>query len=188
MDFARHFASAPYLHISNHICAIIRKKLAMADEAILSFVADIVSAHVSNNGVSAAELPGLIEAVYTALDALGAPMPVVEEIRQPAVSIRSSVKPDAITCLECGAKQMMLKRHLRTDHGLTPAEYKARWNLGSDYPLVAPEYAARRRDLALKIGLGRKPGAKVKPSKAKATAKAGRKPRVAKTPTGVAGG
>ena len=147
----------------------------MADETLLTYVADIVSAHVSHNSVKASELPALIEAVYSAMDGLGAPEPVVEEKREPAVSIRSSVKPDAITCLECGAKQKMLKRHLDTHHQLSPADYKARWGLGADYPLVASDYAAKRRDLAIKIGLGRKPGARVKP-----LAKPARKPRAPK--------
>ncbi|MDR3440561.1 MucR family transcriptional regulator, partial [Telmatospirillum sp.] len=75
----------------------------------------------------------------------------------PAVSIRKSVRPDAITCLECGKELSMLKRHIATDHGLSPAEYRAKWSLPSDYPMTAPDYAARRSELALKIGLGRKP-------------------------------
>jgi len=130
----------------------------MDKETIITLAADIVSAHVSNNSVEMGQLPQLIASVYTALANADAPAPVVEEVLEPAVSIRSSVKPDAITCLECGKKLKMLKRHLGTDHGLTPAAYKARWNLNSDYPLVAPEYAARRAELAVKIGLGRKQG------------------------------
>jgi predicted transcriptional regulator len=142
----------------------------MADDMLLDHVADIVAAHVSNNSVSANDLPALIKSVHTALAALGqAPEPVEEE-RKPAVSVRSSVKPDAVTCLECGAKMKMLKRHLGTDHGLTPAEYRTRWNLAADYPMVAPDYAAKRKELALRIGLGRKPGqspkAQAKPAKA----------------------
>ena len=102
-------------------------------------------------------MPKLIEAVYSSLARLGqAPAPVEEELI-PAVSIRSSVKPDAVTCLECGAKMKMLKRHLTIDHNLTPGEYRARWNLAASYPMVAPEYAERRRQLALGFGLGRKP-------------------------------
>jgi predicted transcriptional regulator len=154
----------------------------MSDETLLTFVADIVSAHVSHNDVKPAELPRLIEAIYASLEGLGKPAVVVEEKREPAVSIRSSVKPDAITCLECGAKMKMLKRHLGTDHKLTPAEYKARWGLNADYPLVAPDYAAMRREIATSIGLGRKLGTKVKPA-AKAKASVAKKPRVAKVPT-----
>lgn len=105
------------------------------------------------------ELPGLIETVYASLAKLGQETAAVEEKREPAVSVRASVKPDMLTCLECGAKMKMLKRHLGTDHGLTPAEYRIRWNLNSDYPMVAPDYAAKRAELAKKIGLGRKPRA-----------------------------
>lgn len=134
----------------------------MADETLLDHVADIVSAHVSNNSVSANDLPGLIQSVYASLAALGqAPEPLEEKLT-PAVSVRASVKPDAVTCLDCGAKMKMLKRHLGTDHSMTPAEYRTRWNLPADYPMVAPEYAAKRRELAVKIGLGRKPGQKPK--------------------------
>jgi predicted transcriptional regulator len=130
----------------------------MADEMLLDHVADIVSAHVSNNSVSANELPGLIQSVYASLAALGeAPEPIPEKLN-PAVSVRASVKSDAIACLECGAKFKMLKRHLGTDHGITPADYRVRWNLPTDYPMVAPDYAAMRAELARKIGLGRKPG------------------------------
>lgn len=130
----------------------------MADEMLLDHVADIVSAHVSNNSVSANDLPGLIQSVYASLAALGqAPEPVQEKLT-PAVSVRASVKSDAIACLECGAKFKMLKRHLGTDHGMTPADYRARWSLPADYPMVAPDYAATRAELARKIGLGRKPG------------------------------
>jgi len=130
----------------------------MENEALLDHVADIVSAHVSNNSVPAADLPGLIQAIYASLAALGqAPEPAPEELK-PAVSVRASVKPDAVTCLECGEKMKMLKRHLGTEHGLTPAEYRARWSLPADYPMVAPDYAAKRKELAVRIGLGRKPG------------------------------
>lgn len=140
----------------------------MADETLLTFTADIVAAHVSHNSVSAEQLPVLIEAVYTSLADLGQEPTPVEEKREPAVSIRSSVKPDAIACLECGVKLKMLKRHLATDHHLSPADYKTRWGLASDYPLVAPDYAARRKALAVQIGLGRKPGQTVKKGEAKA--------------------
>ena len=130
----------------------------MENEALLDHVADIVSAHVSNNSVAAADLPGLIQAVYASLAALGQPPePAAEELK-PAVSVRASVKPDAVTCLECGGKMKMLKRHLGSDHGMTPAEYRTRWSLPADYPMVAPDYAAKRKELAVRIGLGRKPG------------------------------
>lgn len=139
----------------------------MENEALLDHVADIVSAHVSNNAVAVADLPGLIQAVYASLAALGQPPePAAEELK-PAVSVRASVKPDAVTCLECGGKMKMLKRHLGTEHGLTPAEYRTRWSLPGDYPMVAPDYAAKRKALAIRIGLGRKPG---QSPKAEATA------------------
>lgn len=135
----------------------------MDSDTIITLTADIASAHLSNNSVSAADVPTLIKTIYDALTATLEPKAPVEEKREPAVSIRSSVKADAITCLECGTKLKMLKRHLSTDHSLTPAEYKARWGLNSDYPLVAPDYAAKRKELAVKIGLGRKPKVDAKP-------------------------
>ncbi|WP_334186214.1 MucR family transcriptional regulator [Novosphingobium sp.] len=155
----------------------------MTDDTLLVLAADIISAHVSNNAVAADALPGLITAVYGSLAGLGeAPAPV-EEVRTPAVSVRSSVKPDTITCLECGKKLKMLKRHLTTDHQLTPSEYRARWSLPADYPLVARNYAETRKELAVKIGLGRKSGkrgptksaAEVQPTAAPAVKKRGRK-------------
>lgn len=136
----------------------------MANENLLPLVSNIVSAHTSHNRVPSAELPLMIESIYATLAGLGKSAPVIQEKLEPAVSIRSSVKPEAITCLECGAKHKMLKRHIGTHHQLTPAEYKARWGLAADYPLVAPDYGAIRRDLAVKIGLGRKAGTKVKPA------------------------
>jgi len=150
----------------------------MADETLLMLATDIISAHVSNNNVAAEQLPDLIQTVYSSLESLGKSAPVVEVKQEPAVSVRSSVKPDAIACLECGQKFKMLKRHLNTDHGLTPVEYRTRWGLGSSYPMVAPDYAAKRRELAVKIGLGRKPGQKVKVV---------RKPRAKKAPAAPAG-
>ena len=125
---------------------------------MLKETAEIVSAYLQNNQIPADQIPDLIKTTYVALTNAGDP--VAEPAAAPAVSIRKSVKPDAITCLECGKSFAMLKRHLRTDHGLTSDEYRAKWSLPAGYPLVAPEYAARRSELALKIGLGRKPGAK----------------------------
>ena len=126
-------------------------------EMLITLTSDIVAAHVSNNSVSAAEVTALIQNVYGALAGLGT-APQVEAKPEPAVSIRSSIKNDHIVCLEDGKKMKMLKRHLMTDHGLTPAEYRARWGLAADYPMVAPDYAEKRRVLAKQIGLGRKPG------------------------------
>jgi predicted transcriptional regulator len=130
-------------------------------QALITLASDIVSAHVSNNTVAANELPVLISSVYGALAGLGESVVQVEERSAPAVSVRASIKPDHIVCLEGGRKMKMLKRHLRTDHGMTPEQYRQRWNLPADYPMVAPNYSERRRDLAMQIGLGRKPGQKV---------------------------
>ncbi|MBD3774573.1 MAG: MucR family transcriptional regulator [Rhodobacteraceae bacterium] len=127
-------------------------------EVLITLTSDIVAAHVSNNNVTVEDVPTLISNVYNALAGLGGVTAVAEEKPEPAVSIRSSVKKDSITCLECGKKMTMLKRHLTTEHGMTPDEYRARFNLAPDYPMVAPDYADTRRELAKKIGLGRKPG------------------------------
>ena len=128
-------------------------------ETLITLTSDIVAAHVSNNSVGVDDVPALIQNVYGALAGLGA-APQTEVKPEPAVSVRASVKNDHIVCLEDGKKMKMLKRHLMTDHGMTPDEYRARWGLPSDYPMVAPDYAEKRRDLAKKIGLGRKPGQK----------------------------
>ena len=130
-----------------------------ASEMLITLTADIVTAHVANNNVDGETLPSLIESVYGALSGLGNEE-TVEERPEPAVSVRASVKNDHLVCLEDGKKMKMLKRHLMTDHGMTPEEYRERWNLPADYPMVAPDYAEKRRELAKKIGLGRKPGQK----------------------------
>lgn len=129
-------------------------------ETLITLTSDIVAAHVSNNSVSGDEVAGLISSVYSALAALGNETAPVEVAPEPAVSIRSSVKRDHIVCLDCGKKMKMLRRHLTSEHGLDPQAYRERWGLAADYPMVAPEYAETRRDLAVKIGLGRKPGQK----------------------------
>lgn len=128
----------------------------MSDTGLLDLVTDIVTAHVSNNTVAVDAIPGLIQSVHASLASLGHVAPPVEEQRAPAVSVRSSVKPHALTCLECGAKRKMLKRHLTAEHGLTPDDYRARWSLSFDYPMVAADYAAQCAALAVRIGLGRK--------------------------------
>lgn len=128
----------------------------MANETLIALTAEIVAAHVSNNSVAVGDMPTLIQSIHRALANVGAPAPAVEESREPAVSVRASVKPDVVTCLECGFKAKLLKRHLMVSHGLTPSEYKARWNLSADHPLVAPNYAAKRGELAKAIGLGTK--------------------------------
>jgi predicted transcriptional regulator len=130
------------------------------NETLITLTSDIVAAHVSNNSVAVNELPTLISNVYGALAGLGQVAKVEEKMPEPAVSVRSSIKPDYIVCLEDGKKLKMLKRHLMTHYNLTPEQYRARWNLPADYPMVAPNYAEKRRDLAKKIGLGRKPGVK----------------------------
>ena len=129
-------------------------------ETLITLTSDIVAAHVSNNSVSSEEVTALITNVYGALAALGKADPAPEPMPEPAVSIRASIKPDHIVCLEDGKKLKMLKRHLMTHYNLTPDQYRARWGLPSDYPMVAPAYAEKRRELAKKIGLGRKPGAR----------------------------
>jgi predicted transcriptional regulator len=129
-------------------------------EMLITLTSDIVAAHLSNNSVSVEDVPTLISNVYGALSGLGQAAPVVEVAPEPAVSVRSSIKPDYIVCLEDGKKLKMLKRHLMTHYNLTPDQYRQRWNLPADYPMVAPSYAETRRELAKKIGLGRKPGVK----------------------------
>jgi len=127
-------------------------------ETLIALTADIVSAHVSNNSVAVSDLPLLIQNVHSALEGLGGTPPVVEVKQEPAVSIRTSIKPDYVVCLEDGKKLKMLKRHLMTHYQMTPDQYRAKWNLPADYPMVAPNYAEQRRTLAKKIGLGTKRG------------------------------
>ena len=122
----------------------------------IELAADIVSAYVSNNTVQSAELPSLISDVYAALQRTSsgvAPEPQPEPLK-PAVPVKKSVTPDHIVCLEDGKKFKSLKRHLRTQYNMTPAEYREKWGLPADYPMVAPNYAQARSDLAKKMGLG----------------------------------
>ncbi|MFM7029366.1 MAG: MucR family transcriptional regulator [Chakrabartia sp.] len=130
------------------------------NETLISLTADIVAAHVSNNSVAVSDLPHLISNVHGALSGLGADGRPAETPLEPAVSVRASIKPDYIVCLEDGKKLKMLKRHLMTHYGMTPDEYRTKWGLPRDYPMVAPNYAEQRRTLAVKIGLGRKPGSR----------------------------
>lgn len=144
----------------------------MNSESLITLTADITSAYVSNNQVDTDKVGALVGDIHRALSSLG-----VEEVKsepqEPAVPIRSSVKPDYIICLEDGRKLKMLKRHLRTAYDMSPEEYRSKWGLPSDYPMVAPNYAATRRALAKKIGLGTNPNQKrgrkssSKPSNAK---------------------
>ncbi|MBX9858518.1 MAG: MucR family transcriptional regulator [Sphingomonas sp.] len=125
-------------------------------ETWITLTADIVAAHVSNNSVAVSDLPVLIANVHAALANLGDPVAEPEVKQEPAVSVRASIKPDYIVCLEDGKKLKMLKRHLMTHYQMTPEQYRAKWNLPADYPMVAPNYAEQRRTLAKKIGLGTK--------------------------------
>jgi predicted transcriptional regulator len=124
---------------------------------LLALTTEIVSAHLANNAVVQNDVPDLIQQVYAKLSdlAVGEEDPAVE--LTPAVPIKKSVTDDYIICLEDGKKLKMLKRHLMTAYGMTPEEYRAKWGLKPDYPMVAPNYAAKRQELAKKIGLGRKP-------------------------------
>ncbi len=132
---------------------------------LLELTTKVVAAHVANNAIAAADLPRLIATVHETLAALGPEEAAAKPT--PAVSIKQSVKPEYIVCLEDGKKLKMLKRHLRTAYNMTPDDYRKRWGLPSDYPMVAPTYAKHRSKLAKKIGLGRKPGTKAKkPTKA----------------------
>jgi predicted transcriptional regulator len=132
----------------------------MADSAlnpdVLGLTAQIVSAHVSNNSVTTETLPSLIHDVYRTLAGVGKDQ-VTPDKPQPAVPIKKSVFPDHIVCLEDGKQLKMLKRHLKTAYNMTPDQYRERWGLGPDYPMVAPDYARHRSSLAKKIGLGTKP-------------------------------
>jgi predicted transcriptional regulator len=127
-----------------------------AEDTLLTLTADIVAAHVSNNSVAVNDLPNLIQNVHGALTGISSSSSAPEARPEPKVSIRSSIKPDYIVCLEDGKKQKMLKRHLMTNHGMTPDEYRQKWGLAADYPMVAPNYAEQRRTLAKSIGLGTK--------------------------------
>lgn len=136
----------------------------VASEALLTLTTHIVAAHVSNNTVAVGDLPRLIGAVHAALGGSGVKAQPVRP-QQPAVPPRSSVKPDFIICLEDGKKVMMLKRHLKTDHQMTPSQYRAKWKLRPDYPMVAPDYSEKRRTLAHKIGLGRRNAGSAPPAR-----------------------
>lgn len=135
------------------------------NELLITLTADIVAAHVSNNSVAVSDLPLLISNVHNSLNDISGEAPGAAP--EPAVPIKSSVKKDYIVCLEDGKKLKMLKRHLMTHYSMTPEDYRAKWGLPADYPMVAPSYAEVRRGLAKKIGLGRKPGESPKKRKKK---------------------
>lgn len=123
-------------------------------DELLTLTTEIVAAHVGNNSVALSDLPQLIEQVYKTLANVGVEQAAVPERPQPAVAIKKSVTPEYIICLEDGKKLKMLKRHLKTAYNMTPEEYRERWNLPPDYPMVAPNYAKQRSKLAKEIGLG----------------------------------
>jgi predicted transcriptional regulator len=121
---------------------------------MIEHATSIVAAYLGNHTVAAAEIPTIIASVHAALSSIGKPIAPVEPTRKPAVAIRKSVSPDAIICLDCGFSGQMIRRHLTTAHNLTPEQYRERWGLPPDYPVVAPNYAVKRSMLANEIGLG----------------------------------
>lgn len=130
----------------------------MEQEQLINLTADIVAAHVSNNTVSVGDVGQLVQRVHEALCALGAPAQEAAQEKTPVVSVRASIKPDYLVCMECGRKQKTLRRHLQTAHGMSPEQYRTDYGLPRDYPMVAPEYSKRRGEMARAIGLGRKRG------------------------------
>ena len=137
---------------------------------IIEMTADIVAAYVGANSVSAAELPALIQSVHRALSGVSAGTEVVEATpKEPAVPVKKSITPDHLVCLEDGRKFKSLKRHLRTKYNMSPEEYRAKWGLAKDYPMVAPNYAKARSDLAKQMGLGQKQRANATARKATGT-------------------
>jgi predicted transcriptional regulator len=147
-------------------------EMTAADQNAVDLTADVVAAFVSNNSISATDLPGLIASIHAAIAGLSAPAPAPEaEKPVPAVPIKKSVTPDYIISLEDGRQYKSLKRHL-TGRGLTPADYRAKWGLPRDYPMVAANYAARRSEMAKAIGLGRKPAEPVVEAKPRGRRKA----------------
>ena len=126
------------------------------EDTLLTLTADIVAAHVSNNSVAVNDLPVLIQNVHAALNGISGKASAPEPKPEPKVPIRSSVKPDYIVCLEDGKRLKLLKRHLMTHYNMTPDQYRQKWGLAADYPMVAPNYAEQRRTLAKSIGLGTK--------------------------------
>jgi predicted transcriptional regulator len=129
----------------------------MENEQLVQLTADIVAAHVANNNVAVGDVGNLVQRVYEALSLLEKPADAAQAAEKtPVVSARASIKPEYIVCMECGAKQRMLKRHLMTAHKMTPDQYRADYGLPREYPMVAPNYSEQRRSLAHAIGLGRK--------------------------------
>ena len=132
----------------------------LVNDQLLQLTAQIVSAHVSHNAVTAEALPGLIREVYRSLSGSDVKVDEVAPRPEPAVNPKKSVFPDYIICLEDGKKLKMLRRHLKSAYNMSPEQYRDRWELDASYPMVAPNYAKQRSSLAKKIGLGTKPGSK----------------------------
>ena len=128
------------------------------NQDLIVLTSDIAAKYCEGNTIRADDVPKLITGIHGALKGLVEPPPALPAKQEPAVSAKASVKPDRVTCMECGFTGKMLKRHLMSEHALEPGEYRAKWGLSDKHPLVAPDYAAKRKDLAVKIGLGRKPG------------------------------
>ncbi|MBN8806853.1 MAG: MucR family transcriptional regulator [Sphingomonas sp.] len=126
-------------------------------ETLVTLTADIAAEYLGNNNVAVSDIELVIQNIYRGLFALGMATPEAAARPEPAVSVRASIKPDYLVCLEDGKKLKMLKRHLMTHYQMTPEQYRQKWNLPADYPMVAPNYAEQRRSLAKQIGLGTKP-------------------------------
>ena len=137
-----------------------------ADDELLKMTAEVVAAYVSNNTLATGQLGDVIHAVYNSLRTLdGQVVEAPVEVLKPAVPVRKSITPEYLVCLEDGKKLKMLKRHLRSTYNMTPDDYRAKWGLGSDYPMVAPKYAQQRSEFAKKIGLGRGTGRRTRGKK-----------------------
>jgi predicted transcriptional regulator len=128
----------------------------MPEQQLVALTADIVAAHLTHNKVAVSDVPDLIQQVHGALSTLGKSVPKPAEAKVPAVSLRASVRPEYLVCLECGAKQSSLKRHLQSAHGMTPERYRHEFGLPGTYPMIAPKYSERRSAIARAMGLGRK--------------------------------
>jgi predicted transcriptional regulator len=133
------------------------------EDQLVHLTGDIAAAYVAHNALSPGDLPVLLKKVHAALRELGMPADAgaVPPQQVPAVPVRKSVTPDAVICLECGQPLKSIRRHLQTSHGLSPADYRQKWSLAHDYPIVAPKYSAARSAMAKSIGLGGKPGARI---------------------------
>ncbi len=138
------------------LMSVVHDPSSPKEDELLRLASEIVSAYVSNNTVPASELPAMIKSVHATLGSLGsAPAIEASAAQKPAIAVKRSVTPEYIVCLEDGKKLKMLKRYLRSNYNMTPEDYRAKWNLPADYPMVAPNYAAQRSEFAKKIGPGR---------------------------------